>query len=96
VFTAVYDTKVLTSGYQSIDMHCIVVPVKFDGGLIMSFLKKSNSLKKMDVKSSQFKFHFFGVHFSCERDERPNFKFDKESEVLFIYRRIPRKPNFLG
>jgi hypothetical protein len=39
---------------------------------------------------------FFNAHFSCERDERPNFKFDTDSKVFFIYRLIPRKPDFLG
>jgi hypothetical protein len=28
-------------------------------------------------------------------DERPNFKFGTDSEVLFIYRLIPRKSDFL-
>jgi hypothetical protein len=32
-FTAAYGIKVLVSEYQLIDMHCIVLPVKFDGGL---------------------------------------------------------------
>jgi hypothetical protein len=54
VFTALYDTKVLASGYLSIDMHCIVVPVKFDGGLVMSFLKKSNSLKRNERQKFTF------------------------------------------
>jgi hypothetical protein len=39
---------------------------------------------------------FFGPHFSCEQDGQPNFKFDIDSEVLSIYRLIPRKTNFLG
>jgi hypothetical protein len=42
------------------------------------------------------KSHFLGAHFSCERDERSNFKFDVDLEVSFIYRRIPRKPDLLG
>jgi hypothetical protein len=33
--------------------------------------------------------------FSCERDGQPNFKFDVDSKVLFIYRLIPRKFDFL-
>jgi hypothetical protein len=32
-FTDAYDKKVVVSGYQSVDMPFIVVPVKFDGGL---------------------------------------------------------------
>jgi hypothetical protein len=39
---------------------------------------------------------FFGAHFSCEQDGQPYFKFDIVSEVLFIYRLIPRKFDFLG
>jgi hypothetical protein len=39
---------------------------------------------------------FFEGHFFCERDEQPILKFDMYSEVLFIYRLIPRKPDFLG
>jgi hypothetical protein len=38
----------------------------------------------------------FGAHFSCEWNERLDFKFNIDLEVLFIYRRIPRKPDFLG
>jgi hypothetical protein len=42
------------------------------------------------------KFYFFRVLFSCERHRQPNFKFDMDSEVLFIYRLMPRRPDFLG
>jgi hypothetical protein len=38
-FTTADGEIVLVSEYQSIDMHCIVVPVKFDGGLAMSVLR---------------------------------------------------------
>jgi hypothetical protein len=41
------------------------------------------------------KSYFFGAHFPCEWDERPNFKFGIDLEVLFIYQLIPRKPDFL-
>jgi hypothetical protein len=27
-------------GFQSIDMHCVVLPVKFEGGLSIPFLRK--------------------------------------------------------
>jgi hypothetical protein len=77
------------------DMHCIVLPVKFDSGLSISVLRNKQLLKKMDVKSSHFQklfptppfeerrdlgksFPFFEAHFSCERDGRPNFKFDMD------------------
>jgi hypothetical protein len=33
-------------GYQSIDIHCIAVPVKFDGGLSMSFLRNEQLFTK--------------------------------------------------
>jgi hypothetical protein len=46
---AAYDIKVLVSGYQLVDMHCIVVPVKFDGGLSISFLRKKLLLLKKGV-----------------------------------------------
>jgi hypothetical protein len=105
------------SGYQSIDIHCIVLSVKFDGGLSISVLRNKQLLKKMewkvhivkyklrffDFQSPLFeertdleKFHFFGAHFSCEQDGQPKFKFDTDSEVLFIYRLIPRKPDLFG
>jgi hypothetical protein len=32
-FTDAYDMEVFVSRYQLIDMHCIALPVKFDGGL---------------------------------------------------------------
>jgi hypothetical protein len=38
--TITHNVKVFVSRYQSIDMHCTVVPVKFDGGLSISFLRK--------------------------------------------------------
>jgi hypothetical protein len=38
---------------------------------------------------------FLGSHFPCEQDRRPIYKFEIETEVLFIYRLIPRKPDFL-
>jgi hypothetical protein len=39
-FTTAYNVKELVSGYRSIDMHCIAVPVKFDRWLSISFLRK--------------------------------------------------------
>jgi hypothetical protein len=37
--------KCFVSGYQLIDMHCIALPVKFDGGLSISFLRKKQLFK---------------------------------------------------
>jgi hypothetical protein len=45
-FAAAYNSKVLDSGYQSIDMHCIVLPVKFDGELSISVLRNKQLFKK--------------------------------------------------
>jgi hypothetical protein len=36
----------LVSGYQSIDMHCTVLSVKFDGGLSSSVLRNKQHFKK--------------------------------------------------
>jgi hypothetical protein len=38
-FTTAYNMKVLDSGYPSIDMHYIVLIVKFDGGLSIAVLR---------------------------------------------------------
>jgi hypothetical protein len=52
-----------------------------------------SSKKWTDIGKS---FAFFEIHFSCKRGGQSNFKFDIDSEVLFIYRLVPRKPDFLG
>jgi hypothetical protein len=44
----------LVSVNQSIDMLCIVLSVKFDGGPFISVLKNKQLYKKMDVKSLHF------------------------------------------
>jgi hypothetical protein len=51
-------------------------------------LKKGQALEKVLL--------FFGAHFSCERDGQPNFKFDTDLGVRFIYRLISRKLDLLG
>jgi hypothetical protein len=53
-FTAAYNIKVFVSGNQSIDMHCIMLPVKSDGTLSISVLRNKQLFKKMEVKSSHF------------------------------------------
>jgi hypothetical protein len=45
-FMAAYNIKMLVSGYQSIDMHCIVLSVKFYGELSISVLRKKQLYKK--------------------------------------------------
>jgi hypothetical protein len=49
--------------------------------------KKGQTLEKVT---------FSGAHFPCERNGQPNFKFYMDSEVLFIYRLIPRKFDLMG
>jgi hypothetical protein len=59
-FTDAYDMKVLVSRYQSIDMHCIALPVKFDDGLSISFLRKKQffTKKRGGIKSIHFQKKF--------------------------------------
>jgi hypothetical protein len=70
-FTAEYNTKVFVFGYQLVDMLCIMVPVKFDGGLFISvlrykgqkftFSKRSNFQKQFKprrLKKGRAKSHF--------------------------------------
>jgi hypothetical protein len=60
-FTDAYDMEVLVSKYQSIDMHCIALPVKFDNGLSISFLRKKQLFKKKgggQKYTFSKKFHF--------------------------------------
>jgi hypothetical protein len=45
-FTAVYNTKVLVSGYQLVDMPCIVLPVKYDGWLSILVLRNEQLFRK--------------------------------------------------
>jgi hypothetical protein len=67
-FTTAYNVKMLVFGYQSIDMHCIVVRVKFDGGSSMSVLRNKQLFpKKMSKvyifkKVSNFQKHFKSRH----------------------------------
>jgi hypothetical protein len=56
---------------------------------------KNSSYQPRHLKERIEKSHFFGAHFSCEQDGEPNFKFDIDLQVLFIYRLIPREPDFL-
>jgi hypothetical protein len=62
-FTDAYDIKVNLPWYHSIDMHCIVYPVKFGDGLFISV--QTNKQKNGDQKftiSKKFKFSkAFGV-----------------------------------
>jgi hypothetical protein len=53
---AAYNVKALVSEYQSIDMHCTVVPVKFDGGLSMLAVRN-----KQLFTTKGAKFHIFKI-----------------------------------
>jgi hypothetical protein len=66
-----YDMKVLVSRYQSIDMHCIVVPVKFDDGLSISFRRRKQTFtKKGGLKVYIFKKRYnFQNYFELRRLE---------------------------
>jgi hypothetical protein len=52
-FTAAYNIKKLISRYQSIDMHCIVLPAKCDAGLAIS-VHIFNSSDFLIFKSRRF------------------------------------------
>jgi hypothetical protein len=56
VLTTAYNIKVLVSGYHSIDMHFIVLPVKIGGGLSMSVQRNEQLffLKKKGIKKFTF------------------------------------------
>jgi hypothetical protein len=116
-FTAAHDLKMLVSGYQPIDMHCIVSSVKFKGGLYISVLRnkqlfeKNGGQKFAFSKSSNFSIfqprhlkkgrsgktsHFFLDFIFLVNGTDNSFKFDINSEVLFIYCLIPRKLDFIG
>jgi hypothetical protein len=45
-FTAAHNLKVLVSVYQPVDMHCIVLYVKFDSGLSISVLRNKQLFEK--------------------------------------------------
>jgi hypothetical protein len=64
--------KVLVSRYQSMNMQCIVAPVKFDDRLSISFLRKKQIFtKKMGIKSIHFqKSYNFQKHFKPRHLEK--------------------------
>jgi hypothetical protein len=71
--TVAYNIEVLVSGYQSIDMHCIMVALKFDNELSISFLRNRLLLtKKKGSKNHIFKrvwfFNFQTPHFEEKTD----------------------------
>jgi hypothetical protein len=85
------------SGYQSIDMRCIVVPVKFEGGLSISFLRKKQPFTKKRGSKVYIckKVRFLVVNFatSCPVFRNPDgqliLKFCMEQETMDIYQKLP-------
>jgi hypothetical protein len=59
-FTTAHNVKVLVSGYQSIDIRCMVSPVKFEDGLSMSILRYEQLFTKKGCQKFTFskKFNF--------------------------------------
>jgi hypothetical protein len=55
VLMAAYNLNVLVPEYQSIDIQCIVLPVKFDGGLSISVPRN----KQLFEKKRKSKVHIF-------------------------------------
>jgi hypothetical protein len=53
----IYNTKKFVSGYQSMDMHGIWVPVTFDGGLSMSILRNERLFTKKNRGQNQSVFN---------------------------------------
>jgi hypothetical protein len=62
-FTKAHNAKVIVSRYQSIDRHCMEMPVKFKGGLSMSVLRKKQLFTKKRGSKVLLKSHFFASHF---------------------------------
>jgi hypothetical protein len=54
--TTAYNIIVLVSGYRSKYMHCIVVPVKFDGGLFISTLRNKQLFTKKWVSTAESRY----------------------------------------
>jgi hypothetical protein len=46
-FPVAYNIKMFVSGYQSIHMHRIMMPVKFDSGLSISVQRNKQFFKKL-------------------------------------------------
>jgi hypothetical protein len=55
MFSAAYNIQMLVSGYQSIDMHCIDLPVKFDNELSISVLRNKQLFFLKKNRGQKFK-----------------------------------------
>jgi hypothetical protein len=108
-FTGHLDLRVYVSWYQSIDIVCIAVSVKFEDGLSISVLRNKSlfsknwglhcsnaACRKRTDHPLEKSFTFLESHFSPEWDRQPTIKFNMNSDVPFIFRLIPVKPGFLG
>jgi hypothetical protein len=65
----VCNTKVLVSGYQSIDMHGTGVPVNFDGKLLISILRKKQIFTKKEGQKYTFSKTFRAPPFGKRTDD---------------------------
>jgi hypothetical protein len=74
--TAACSIKVLLSGYQSIDMHYILLSAKFYGGLSISVLRNRQLFEKNEVKKSSQLFSIFKPrHLKKDRPWKKSFFF---------------------
>jgi hypothetical protein len=70
------------------------MPVKFEGGLSISFMIDKQVFTKKGIQNVTIK-KKKKVRFSSERGRQTTLKFDLDPEVRRIYRLIPRTLDFL-
>jgi hypothetical protein len=87
-FTAAYNKQMLVSGYQSIDIHSIVLLVKFDTRLFISVLRNKQLFKKVEAKS----FKKFSIQFSTPTISR---KYRPWKKLRRYAQGLPRKTNLV-
>jgi hypothetical protein len=87
------------SGYPSIDMYCIVLSVKFDGGLFITILKNKQLFKKKGRQKFTFSrsSHFQEVHIflilQITRDVNYSFNEGGQSEGVMFFDPAGTKPS---
>jgi hypothetical protein len=89
-FTDVYDMKMHCSRYHSIDMHCIMLPVKFDDGLSISVLEnkqlyKKNGSQNFTLSKSYWFFNFQTPPFEERTDLGKSLAF---LELIFLVNKM--------
>jgi hypothetical protein len=87
------------SWYQSIEMHYIVLPVKFDGGLFISVVRNEQLFTKYGggSKNPMKRVSLFVEQgFSRKRDNKIHLKFYMKRLVLLICRMMLRIIGFGG